>query len=1224
MKYSRVFIEKKQGFNSESKNLLEEFKNYLEIKRLEEVRVINVYDLVNANEKEEKEIIEKFLYEPEIDNLYKELNISEDEKAFRIEDLKGQYNKREFFSNKLINTLFPDKDIKILQSKVIILKGINDEEFKIIKDYHINPIEVAEIFLDKVTFMEEKEKANDIEIIDGFIDFSEEKMKKFKANYGIGLDLEDLLFAKKYFKDENRNPSITEIKLIDTYWSDHCRHTTFMTEIKDIKFNEGKYKEVFEEALKKYLSSRNYTYEDEDKAISLMDLATINMKELKKEGLLEDKEQTDEVNAASIEIDVDIDGKAEKWLLMFKNETHNHPTEMEPFGGAATCLGGGIRDPLSGRSYVYQAMRITGSADPRKKYDETLKGKLPQRKITKTAMKGYSSYGNEIGASTGYVREIYDEGFLAKRMECGALVAAAPKEWVYRGNPSEGDLVLLVGGRTGRDGLGGAVGSSKEHTEKSLHTSGAEVQKGDPSLERKIIRLFRKENVSKMIKKCNDFGAGGVGVAIGELADGLTIELDNVKLKYPGLDGTEIALSESQERMAVLIDKNDLDKFLKETNKEDLEATVIAKVTEERILKMFWKDKEIVNIKRDFLDTNGIRKNTKVEVENPSNNSYLEEIPSKLNNKSKMDSLKMTLKDINNSSQKGLLENFDTTVGGTTVLMPYGGKYMLSPIEGMVSKIPVLEGETSTCSIMTYGYEPKLAKWSPFHGGYYSVIESIAKVVALGGDYRNIKLTFQEYFERLGENSIKWGKPFSALLGAYLVQKELDIASIGGKDSMSGTFEDIDVPPTLISFGVTTEKLENIVSNEFKYENSNVLLIPLEIDDKGLIDFKQLKNNYRKVKELIHNKKIKAIQSIKEGGIARTICEMAFGNKMGFKFNDIEKAKLFRPLFGSLVIEISKDEDIEKLFQDVDYEILGKTINESKIYIDNDDESIDELINIWESPLKDIFPIKNKNLKEKIEMKNDKKIIFKSNKSIKPKILIPIFTGTHGEYTLANSFKEAGGEVDTFVFKFSNKISVEDSFKEFRRRIEKSQIIAFPHGAVFGGEPETGGKLIKYILNEDYIKEEIQNHLNLRDGLILGIGDGFQGLIKSGLIADSVTLAENESGEFISTTCDIVVENDSSPWFNSMNIGDIYTAPVATKEGRLILTDGNNLSEQIPTTFSNENPTGSLGNIESLTSKDGRILGTISSIDRIHKDLYKNIEIKGTHNIFKSGVKYFD
>ncbi|MGO1372358.1 MAG: phosphoribosylformylglycinamidine synthase [Senegalia sp. (in: firmicutes)] len=1223
MNYNRIFIEKKEGFNLESKNLLKEFKNYLEIKDLENVRIINVYDLINTNEEEAKEIIEKFLYEEKVDKLYKELKLKDDEKAFRIEELKGQYNKREVFTNKLVKALFPDKDIDLLQSEIIILKNINNEELEKMKKYHINTIAAQEIPLDKFTFNEENEEAKDVEIIDGFIDFDDEQIKEFKDNYSIGLDIEDLLFTKKYFESENRNPSITEIKLIDTYWSDHCRHTTFMTEIKDIKFNEGKYKEVFEDALTKYLSSRNFTYEDREKPMTLMDLATINMKELKKKGLLEDKEETDEVNAASIEIDVDIDGKDEKWLLMFKNETHNHPTEMEPFGGAATCLGGGIRDPLSGRSYVYQAMRITGSADPRKKYDETLKGKLPQRKITTTAMKGYSSYGNEIGASTGYVREIYDEGFLAKRMECGALVAAAPKDWVYRGTPTPGDVILLVGGRTGRDGLGGAVGSSKGHTEKSLHTSGAEVQKGEPSLERKIIRLFRKENVSKMIKKCNDFGAGGVGVAIGELADGLYIDLDKVKLKYKGLDGTEITLSESQERMAVLIDKKDLDKFLHETNKEDLEANVVAKVTDEKELKIVWKDKEIVNIKREFLDTNGVRKNIKIKVESPKEESYLEEIPKELNNKSKMESLESILKDINAASQKGLVENFDTTVGGTTVLMPYGGKYKLSPIEGMVSKIPLLNGQTSTCSIMTYGYEPNLAKWSTFHGGYYAVIESIAKIVALGGDYRKIRLTFQEYFERLDQNEIKWGKPFSALLGAYLVQKELDIASIGGKDSMSGTFEDIDVPPTLLSFGVTTEKLENIVSNEFKSESSNIILIPLKIDDKGLIDFEELKKNYGRIKELVDDKKIKAAQSVKEGGVARTICEMAFGNKIGFKFNDIKKDKLFKPLLGSLVIELSKKENPEEILKDIEYEILGSTINEKKIYLDGEARDMDKLISIWESPLEDIFPVKNKDLKEKVEIKNTKNIILKSNKNIKPKVLLPIFTGNHGEYTLEKSFKDAGAEVETFVFKFSNKANMEDSFKQFKEKIQQNQIIAFSHGAVFGSEPETGGKLMKFILNESYIKEEIEKHLNIGDGLILGIGDGFAGLIKAGLIDDSVILAENKEG-FISTTSHIVVENNSSPWFNSMNIGDVYTVPLATGEGRIVLKDKSNLENQIATTFKSENPTGSFGNIESLTSKDGRVLGTISSIDRMEKDLYKNIEIKGKHNIFKSAVKYFD
>ncbi len=1234
MDYKRIFIEKKKEFNIEGERLYKEFKEYLGTDSLMDVRVVNVYDLINTNIEDTEQIVEKILYEPRIDLYYEKLPMEDDEKAFRVEYLKGQFNQREDSTKTLIKDFILDKEIEVLHSKIIILKNINKEELAKIKSYYINPIEMKEIPMDSFTYDKEIDNGKKVETIDAFIDFTLEEMESFKSKYGIGMDMEDLMYCQKYFKGEKRNPTITEIKLIDTYWSDHCRHTTFMTEILDIKIHEGKYKEVFEETIKEYLSSRKFVYGDREKAICLMDLATINMKEIKKKGLLEDKEESEEVNAASIEIDVDIDGKTEKWLLMFKNETHNHPTEMEPFGGAATCLGGAIRDPLSGRSFVYQAMRITGAADPRQAFEDTLPGKLPQRKITQTAMEGYSSYGNEIGAATGYVKEIYDEGFLAKRLECGALVAAAPKDWVYRGKSESGDLVILVGGKTGRDGLGGAVGSSKKHTEESLHTSGAEVQKGNPALERKIVRLFRKEKVSKMIKVCNDFGAGGVGVAIGELADGLIIELDKVPLKYPGLDGTEIALSESQERMAVVIDKENLDLFMKEVEEEDLEATVVARVTEEKVLRMFWKDHEIVNVSREFLDTNGIRKNIKAQIEQPSENNYLKEVPSKFKNTSIKDNLIELMKDLNIGSQKGLVENFDNTVGGGTLLMPYGGKYRLSPSEGMVAKIPVLGGNTKTCSIMTYGYEPKISKWSPFHGGYYAVIESIAKVVALGGDYTKVRLTFQEYFERLGEDEIKWGKPLSALLGAYKVQKELDIPSIGGKDSMSGTFEDIHVPPTLISFAVVSENVDNIISNEFKEIGSNVVLLPLDIDDKGLIDFQQLKSNYKKIKQLADKHIILSAQSIKYGGIARAISEMSFGNKIGFKFGNIDEKQLFTPMFGSIILEIPKDINIDELFYGIDFKLLGRTIEEEKLYIKDEIISMDELIKIWESPLDDVFPIIENNLEGKDISYRKGDIISKKTSIAKPKVLIPIFTGTHGEYTMAEAFEKAGGKVETFVFKSLNRDCILESYKELAKKIKESQIIAFPHGATLGNEPETGGKLIKLILDNPYIKEEINKHLKLRDGLILGVGNGFQGLIKSGLIANgevsdidenSPYILHNIGGQFISTMVDIEVKSNLSPWMNNMNVGEIYTVPLATMEGRIILVNEEEIIKtgQIATQYKNFNPTGSVLDIESLTSPDGKVLGTVSSIDRISEDLYKNIDIKGQHKIFESGIKYF-
>jgi len=1224
--YKRIFIEKKEDYNTEGKNLLKEFRDYLGIESLRKVRVVNLYDLINVSEEDKERIVEEILYEEVLDNLYEnKLPIKENEKLFRVEYHKGQYNQREDAANQLIRILTNKEDILVQNSKVILLENISDEDLEKIKAYYINPIEMKEVPIDSFEFIVEEEARGDVEVIDGFIDFNEEELKGFKSQYGIAMDLDDLKFCQEYFKnDEKRNPTITELKLIDTYWSDHCRHTTFMTEITDIAIEEGKYKEVFQKAIEEYIKSREYVYENRQRPISLMDLATINMKEIRKKGLLDDKEETDEVNACSVEIDVDIDGRNEKWLLMFKNETHNHPTEMEPFGGASTCLGGAIRDPLSGRAYVYQAMRITGASDPRQSYEDTLPGKLPQRKITKLAKDGYSSYGYEIGAATGYAREIYDEGYVAKRMELGALVAAAPREAVYRGKAEAGDLVILVGGRTGRDGLGGAVGSSKEHTEESLHTSAAEVQKGNPAIERKIVRLFRKPEVSKMIKKCNDFGAGGVSVAIGELADGLFIELDKVPLKYPGLDGTEIALSESQERMAVVIDSKDLDKFLSHCRDEDVEATVVAKVTEERNLKMVWKGKTIVNIKRDFLDTNGIRKKSKVNVTMPMDGSYLDEIPSHIKDKDIKEAFIENLKDINIASQKGLIEGFDHSVGGSTVLMPLGGKYKLTPAEGMAAKIPVLEGETNTCSLMTYGFEPKLSKWSPFHGGYYAVIESIGKIVAMGGSYKNIRLTFQEYFERLGQDESKWGKPFAALLGAFLVQKNLDIPSIGGKDSMSGTFEDIDVPPTLVSFAVTTEKVQNIISSEFKKPNSTVALIKLDIDEKGMVDFEQLKSNYALVKELVDEGKIISATTVKYGGVARAIGEMALGNKIGFKFNEISKEELFRPLPGSLVVEFNgqvpsklKEKALSSVIE------LGTTIDKEEILIGGEVIELDTLIEAYEKPLDEVFPVcKSKDNFENIDYTKGSRITRKI-KIAKPKVLIPIFTGSHGEYTMEESFRGAGANVETLVFKTLSLKDMEDSYKVLAEKIKECQILGLANGALLGDEPETGGKLLKLLFNNPYVKEALDNHINNDDGLILGIGAGFTALIKLGYISPSAYITGNDSGEFISTMVNVRVSSNLSPWFSQMKVGDVYSVPLASKEGKIIL-DKPMDNGQIATQFVGENPTGSAFGIEAMTSLDGRVLGTISSIDRVGKDLYKNINILGQHKIFQSGIKYFD
>lgn len=1228
MDFKRVFIEKKEGFNTEAQFLYGEFKDYLKIKDLESVRVVNLYDLIDVDEEEKNRIVDELLFEKSLDLVYEdELSLGEDERAFRVEYRKGQYNKREASTEKMIQILLR-KEIALVNSKIIILKGIDEKDLALVKSYYINPIEMKEVDLHSFNPVKIDRPA-EVKILEGFIQAGELDMKKYKDEYGIGLDTDDLIHCRDYFRDvEERDPNITEIKLIDTYWSDHCRHTTFMSEIIHINIEEGKYRDLFQRALDDYVGSREYVYGDKDRKMSLMDLATINTKEISKKGLLDDKEETDEINAASIEIDVDVDGKVEKWLLMFKNETHNHPTEMEPYGGAATCLGGAIRDPLSGRSYVYQAMRISGSADPRRPYEETLEGKIPQRKITKTARDGYSSYGYEIGAATGFVEEVYDEGFLAKRMELGALVAAAPKSSVYRGQAEPGDIILLLGGKTGRDGLGGAVGSSREHTEESLASSSAEVQKGNPYVERRLLRLFRKPELSKMIKVCNDFGAGGVGVAIGELADGVHIDLNKVPLKYPGLNGTEIALSESQERMAVVIDAKNKDRFMKFVEEEDIEGTKVAEVTEEKVLKMVWNGETIVDIKREFLDTNGVRKKSSVNIVQPDERDYFQRDPDHIGGRL-LEDFRDNMKDLNICSQKGMIEGFDHTVGGGNVLMPLGGKTSLTPIEGMAAKIPVLDGDTNTCSIMTYAYDPKLARWSPFHGGYYAVIQSIAKVVAMGGSHEGIRLTFQEYFERLGEDPSKWGKPFAALLGAYTVQENLDTPSIGGKDSMSGSFEDIDVPPTLVSFAVATDKLENIISPEFKKIGSKIALVELKIDEEGEIDFNELKRKYKMIKELVDGKKVISASTIKYGGIARSIGEMSVGNKIGFEFTSLERDKLFKPLYGSILLEL--DGDLKEYREDL--KEIGITIKEEKIKLDGGEIDLDSLILDYQKPLEEVFPI-NREKVDKVDISwNGFNKIGSKEKISKPRVLIPIFTGSHGEYDMGKEFKDAGGQVDYFIFKTSTIAGIEESYDKFAEIIREYQIIAFPDGSLLGDEPEGGGKLISIVLREEKIKKEIMDHLNKRNGLILGVGAGCLGLMKSGLIQygeirdldeDSVNIAGNKSGEFISRLLEIKKVSSLSPWLENLELGESFTAPIATKEGRVF----GNLKKmiekgQIASVYKDENPSGSEMGIEAMTSPDGRVLGTISSIDRTSEKLYKNKDNRDRHNIFQAGIKYF-
>lgn len=1216
----RIMIEKKREVNVEAIELQKEFKDFLHIEGLEDVRVLNIYEIHTEDQEKISKIKSELLFEESFDILHKEIPTLEDgEKAFRIKT--HQFNIREEATNTIISKYLGFEDVEVNHSKLIILKKINDEDFQKIKSYYINPTESKEIPIDKTIIEKEEEAEAVVEVINGFINMNENRVGEVVEELGLAMDMEDILYCQGYFKGEDRDPTLAELKIIDTYWSDHCRHTTFMTEITNIEIEDGKYKEIFEKALNEYFLSREYVYEKE-RPLSLMDLATINMKEIREKGLLDDMEVSEEVNAASVEVDVDVNGVNEKWLLMFKNETHNHPTEIEPFGGASTCLGGGIRDPLSGRAYVYQAMRITGAADPNQSYEDTMEGKLPQRKITQTASKGFSSYGYEIGSATGYVKEYYDEGFLAKRMEAGALVAAAPKDWVRRESPKANDLVLLIGGRTGRDGIGAAVGSSKEQRDDALQTLGTEVQKGNPSTERKIIRLFRNPQATKLIKKCNDFGAGGVAVAVGELADGIDIDLDNVLLKYPSLKGWEIAISESQERMAVVIDENDLDKFMNLVKEEDIEGTVIAKVTDKNRMYMTWKNKVVADISREFLDTNGIRKKNSVKLTNPSTEKYIDNNPKHIEGKSYKNDFINNMMELNSGSQKGLGEMFESTIGSSTVLMPLGGKYALTPEEGMVAKLPVQNGKTNKCSIMTCGYDPKLGKWSTFHGGYYAVIDSIGKVVALGGDFRKIRLTFQEYFERLEKDPSKWGKPFGALLGAFTVQKNLDIPSIGGKDSMSGSFEDIDVPPTLISFAVVTEDVGNIVSKAFKGTNSQVVIVNLNMDEHGLIDFNQLKNNYQRIKELTDSKKVLSSSTVGYGGIGKSIAEMSFGNKIGFKFDSSITHRMFKPLYGSIILEIRDSENLEELFKDIDYSVVGNTLGKSQIDIESETIDLDELIEKWKSPLKDIFPIQEKKFTDTNILYTKGNIIKKTNRIAKPRVLIPVFTGTHGEYDMTARFKEAGADVKTYVFNTLD--SIDKSYEDLANEIENCQILGLPHGYILGNEPETGGKLLKIVLNNPRIQEAIDRHLNLKDGLILGVGSGLHGLIKSGLI-ENVEIVANKSGQFISKIVDVKLVSNLSPWTNSMEVGSLYSVPIGTNEGRILrLNDDLINSGQIVTQFEGDNPTDSDLAIESVASFHGRVFGTVTSIDRIGKDIYKNVEIKGSHSIFKSGVKYFD
>ncbi|MDB3085910.1 phosphoribosylformylglycinamidine synthase [Clostridioides difficile] len=1255
----RVLVEKREGFDLEAKALKKDLLESLHISNIENLRILNRYDVEGISEEVYENAAKTIFSEPNLDVVYyEEIPELNGERVFAIEFLPGQYDQRGDWAAQCIQIVNQGVRPAINTAKVYILSGqVTDEEFSKIKDYCINPVDSREASLEKPeTLKMETEIPTTVEVLDGFIDLDEDGLKTFVSEKGLAMTLGDLQHVQKYFKDtEKRNPTITEIKVLDTYWSDHCRHTTFMTEIENVKIEDGKFNDIVKEAYQMYLNSRDNVYVNRHKDICLMDIATVAVKELKKNGKLNDLDESEEINACSINVDVEVDGKMEKYLVMFKNETHNHPTEIEPFGGAATCLGGAIRDPLSGRSYVYQAMRVTGSADPRTTLEDTLPGKLMQRKITTEAAHGYSSYGNQIGLTTGQVAEVYDENFVAKRMEIGAVIAAAPKENVVRERPEAGDVIVLLGGKTGRDGCGGATGSSKEHSEESILTCSAEVQKGDAPNERKIQRFFRNKEVAQMIKRCNDFGAGGVCVAIGEIADSLDINLDLVPKKYDGLDGTELSISESQERMAVAIKKENKDKFIQLAVEENLEATHVATVTDTGYLRMFWNGKAIVDINREFLDTNGVKQTTDVHVTKVDEESTFfssNEIVKDVKCASMKDKFTKVLSDLNVCSQKGLVEMFDNTIGGNTVLMPFGGKYQATPTQGMVAKIPVLGGETNTSTIMTYGYNPKVGKWSPFHGALYAVVESVCKLVAIGGNYSTTRLTFQEYFEKLGNNPEKWGKPFSALLGAFYAQSKFEIPAIGGKDSMSGTFKDIEVPPTLVSFAVDTVDARKVVSPEFKKADSKVVMLCVNKSENDVIDFEELKKNLDKVRELIHGNKVLSTYALGFAGVGEAISKMSFGNKVGFKFSEeAEKAltddKLFEASYGNIVLELANDD--LNLLDGYNYIVLGSTVKEASLFIKGEELSLDELYKAHCSTLEPIFPTKAEEVKSKIETINyiSQGEAKKSSLSIAtPRVFIPAFPGTNCEYDSARAFERAGANANIRVFKNLTYKDIEDSIDTIVNEIKSSQIIMLPGGFSAGDEPDGSGKFIATVFRNPRVQEAINEFLTKKDGLMLGICNGFQVLIKLGLVPygeirvqseNAPTLTYNNIGRHQAKIARTRISSNKSPWLAQTNVGDIHNIAVSHGEGKFVaseevmrelIANGQVATQYVD--FNDEatydiefNPNGSFYAVEGITSVDGRVFGKMGHSERIGEAVYKNIIGEKDQKIFESGVKYF-
>ena len=1248
----RIFVEKRKGFDVEAVNLLADLKQNLGIKNAEAVRIINRYDISGLDGESFEKAKNTILSETNADTVYDEkISIGDEFKVFAMEYLPGQYDQRADSAAQCVQLLTQGERPQVVTAKVIAVSGnISDTDFKKIKDYLINPVESRLASFEKPESLDMKANVPDnVAVIKGFTVWNDEEMEKYYSSMGFAMTLSDLKFCRDYFRDEeHRDPTVTELRVIDTYWSDHCRHTTFLTRLEKIEIEKGALSEAIENALKEYYSARDEIYgKDTKRDVSLMDMAIIGMKLLRKRGLIPDLDVSDEINACSIEVPVTIDGKTEKWLVQFKNETHNHPTEIEPFGGAATCLGGAIRDPLSGRAYVYQAMRVTGSGDPTLPFEKTMKGKLPSRKITTGAAQGYSSYGNQIGLATGQVTELYDMGYAAKRLEIGAVIGASPKENVVRGVPSEGDIIVLLGGRTGRDGCGGATGSSKAHTLESIETCGAEVQKGNPPTERKIQRLFRNEKAAKMIKRCNDFGAGGVCVAIGELADGLDIDLDKVRKKYDGLDGTELAISESQERMAVVLDKSDVDAFIALAGEENLEAYPVAIVAKNPRLTMKWRGDVIVSLSREFLNTNGVTQVATSYITAPdADNCYRTSVPKALEGLDTKTAFKKNLSRLECCSQRGLVERFDASIGAATVMMPFGGKTQLTPEDAMAAKLPLLKGETDDATAMSYGYIPGISRWSPFHGAAYAVAESLSKLAAIGADPLTSRLTFQEYFERLHEVPSRWGKPTAALLGALTAQINMGIPSIGGKDSMSGSFEDLDVPPTLVSFAVAMTKASKTISAEFKKSGSKVVYIPLPEDKAtGLPAWEELKKVYKAIYALANDGKILAASVVREGGAAATVARMSFGNKIGFEFkNELTAKELFAPLSGSFVVELADDAEIS----DILYYDLGTTVDAETITVNGETLTINELIEEWSFKLEGVFPTKSycPANEQEIPLYTERNTSSPVIKTAKPKVFIPVFPGTNCEIDTARAFEKAGAEPKLLIVKNLTPAAIEETISEMVKLIDDAQMVMLPGGFSGGDEPDGSGKFIATTFRNPRVSEAVARLLNQRDGLMLGICNGFQALIKLGLVpygeirelkADDPTLTFNTIGRHISHMAYTRVTSTKSPWFSSVNAGDVFSVPISHGEGRFVVSDEMLqkliANGQIATQYVDLNgkqadtiefnPNGSVCAIEGITSPDGRVLGKMGHSERKGDNLYKNVPFEKDQKIFESGVKYF-